>query len=118
MDLLWTFLLSPAPPINPSISIHPPNTQAEPRDDYTSTLGKGLHGLADMFRRFPSAKWYAVVGDDVFLDGGELARLLSAFDGEEEEWCFGEAGVAASGQARNLAGGSAWRLCRYCRVRP
>jgi|AACY02.7.fsa_nt_gi hypothetical protein len=69
-----------------------------------------VHRLAEMYRRFPSAKWYAVVGDDVFLDGRNLRRLLSAFDGEAEEWCLGEADVAASGQARLLSGGSAWRL--------
>ena len=54
-----------------------------------------VHRLAEMYRRFPSAKWYAVVGDDVFLDGRNLRRLLSAFDGEAEEWCLGEADVAA-----------------------
>jgi hypothetical protein len=40
----------------------------EARDDYPSTLPKGLLGLLGMFERFPTAKWFAVTGDDVFID--------------------------------------------------
>jgi hypothetical protein len=40
----------------------------EDKDDYSSTLSKGLLGLLGMYERFPAAKWFAVTGDDVFVD--------------------------------------------------
>lgn len=40
----------------------------EPKDDYLSTLPKGILGLAGMYARDPDAKWFGVVGDDVYID--------------------------------------------------
>ena len=39
-----------------------------------------------MYERMPRAKWFGVVGDDVFVDPDALTATLSAFD-PDEEWC-------------------------------
>ena len=60
-----------------------------PADDYLGTLQKGLLGLLAMRRAAPRKKWFAVVGDDVYVSLARLARLLSAFDPEAEH-CLSE----------------------------
>lgn len=40
----------------------------EAKDDFPSTVPKGLLGLLGMYERFPTAKWFAVTGDDNFVD--------------------------------------------------
>lgn len=55
----------------PTPSRFPPSSLVvvdEAKDDYPSTLPKGLLGLLGMYERFPTAKWFAVTGDDVFVD--------------------------------------------------
>jgi len=55
----------------PRSSRFPPSSLVivdEAKDDYLSTLPKGLLGLLGMYERFPTAKWFAVTGDDVFVD--------------------------------------------------
>lgn len=76
----------------------------EPKDDYRSTLAKGILGLAGMYARDPEAKWFGVVGDDVYVDSDNLVNMLSAFN-PDEEWCI----VDANTQKRKTAG-SAWRI--------
>lgn len=60
-------------------------------DDYLSTLGKGLLGLVEMYKRQPRGKWYVVVGDDVYVNGAHMSSLLSAFN-PANAWCVTHAG--------------------------
>ena len=60
-------------------------------DDYLSTLGKGLLGLVEMYKRRPQGKWYVVVGDDVYVNGAHMSSLLSAFN-PANSWCITHAG--------------------------
>ena len=54
------------------------------------------------------AKWYAVLGDDVFLDGPNLAAALSAFD-PSEEWCLTQCSAMSYG-AKRMVEGTYWRI--------
>jgi hypothetical protein len=68
------------------------------------STAKGILGLAGMYVRDPDAKWFGVVGDDVYIDSANLVNMLSAFN-PDEEWCI----VDANTQARKTAG-SSWRI--------
>ena len=60
-----------------------------PKDDFQSTLHKGLMGLARMYDEHPEKKWYVVVGDDTYVNLRNLARVFSAFDAARP-WCISE----------------------------
>ena len=72
-------------------------------DTYPSHVTKGMMGLVHMAEKFPAAKWYAVLGDDVAVSAGNLVNLLSAFD-PEEEWCLGQLGALTDGSWRLFGG--------------
>ena len=75
-------------------------------DAYQSTLTKGLVGL-QAIQKFPDAKWFAIMGDDVFVDGPNLASALSAFN-PNEEWCLAQCNFDKDAEA--LTRGTSWRI--------
>ena len=77
-------------------------------DAYQSTLTKGLVGLQKLFEKFPDAKWFAIMGDDVFVDGPNLASALSAFN-PNEEWCLAQC-KSLDKDAEALTRGTSWRI--------
>ena len=81
---------------------------AAKKDDYGSTLEKGLLGLRGLVEKFPDAKWYMVLGDDVFLDAPNMAHALSAFN-PDEEWCLAQCNAMSFG-AERMVGGTYWRI--------
>lgn len=58
----------------------PITSTGSPKDDFESTLHKGLVGLARMYDEYPEKKWYIIVGDDTYVNIRNTANILSAFD--------------------------------------
>jgi hypothetical protein len=65
----------------------------EPKDDYFSTLGKGMLGLKALAEgeKHRDKKWFLIQGDDVFVHAHNLVMALSAFD-PDQPWVFGQMG--------------------------
>jgi len=63
-------------------------------ENYQSAHKKQFFGLLELFRRFPEAKWFYLVGCDAFVFVDNLVDLLSGYDPEDELLVGGHCGEA------------------------